>query len=196
MDPPRYGTHGAEELGELTLPEGVRARVLAGSLGARSGPFATVQPLQLIDYVLPPGASLLHEVPLELDNAMLYVHTGAGELAAEGAGGHPMRTHTVARLDASDASARSVRFTAGPAGASFLLMAGLRLRQPIAWHGPFVMTTDAEIRETLREMQSGSFPPVRAAWDYRRLSAFPPELRARIEADEARVVAGEAQKRM
>ena len=52
------------------------------------------------------------------------------------------------------------------------------------------MTTDAEIRATIRDYQSGQFPPVRVPWDYRQLSAFPPKERARIEADEARVAAG------
>jgi hypothetical protein len=41
------------------------------------------------------------------------------------------------------------------------------------------MTTDAEVRKTFAEIQSGSFPPVRAAWDYKRLAAFPADHPAR-----------------
>ena len=43
----------------------------------------------------------------------------------------------------------------------------------VAWHGPFVMTTDEEIRKTIADYRSGNFPPVRVPWDYKRLSTFP-----------------------
>ena len=64
-----------------------------------------------------------------------------------------------------------------PAGATepfrVMLFAGKRLNQPIAWRGPFVMCTDAEIRDTIQRYHSGAFPPKRVPWDYRTLAAFP-----------------------
>lgn len=60
-----------------------------------------------------------------------------------------------------------------------MVFCGARLGQPIAWRGPFVMTTDAEIRATLAEYQRGAFPPKRAAWDYKKLAAFPADHPAR-----------------
>ena len=43
---------------------------------------------------------------------------------------------------------------------AFLLIAGKPLREPIARYGPFVMNTQAEIRQTLKELREGTFPPV------------------------------------
>ena len=46
---------------------------------------------------------------------------------------------------------------AGPEGLRFLLLAARPLREPIARYGPFVMNTEAEIRQALREMRDGTF---------------------------------------
>jgi redox-sensitive bicupin YhaK (pirin superfamily) len=50
-----------------------------------------------------------------------------------------------------------VEASAGPGGGRFLLAAARPLGEPIARHGPFVMNTRAEIEQTLRELQNGSF---------------------------------------
>ena len=39
----------------------------------------------------------------------------------------------------------------------FLLVSGKPLQEPIAWHGPIVMNTQAEIRTAFREYQEGTF---------------------------------------
>ena len=54
-----------------------------------------------------------------------------------------------------------------------LLFAGAHLRQPIAWHGPFVMSTWDEVSTAQREYGKGTFLKVRAQWDYKRLAAAP-----------------------
>lgn len=179
MDAPRYGTVGPSELPLLPLAGGVTARVVSGPLGAAVGPFLTVQPLQIIDYVLPPGASLEHVVPPALDNAMAYVYRGSARL---GAGGAELPVHHIAHFAAGDAAARAIPLTAGLAGASLMLFAGKRLNQPIAWHGPFVMTTQAEIAETFAEYRRGAFPPVRTPWNYKTLADFPADHPARASA--------------
>lgn len=179
MDPPRYGTVPSEALAAVALPGGVVARVLAGPLGAARGPFETVQPLEMVHYELPAGASVTHEVGAALDNALVYVFRGGVAVGGAAAADASIPVHGVARFDASDAAARALTLTAGGAGAGLMLFAGRRLKQPIAWHGPIVMTTDAEVRKTFAEIQSGSFPPVRAAWDYKRLAAFPADHPAR-----------------
>jgi redox-sensitive bicupin YhaK (pirin superfamily) len=50
-----------------------------------------------------------------------------------------------------------VTVTAGPAGIRFLLISGAPIEEPIAWHGPIVMNTQAEIAQAVRELQNGSF---------------------------------------
>ena len=46
---------------------------------------------------------------------------------------------------------------AGEHGVRFLLVSGKPLREPIAWHGPIVMNTQAEIRQALTDLRDGSF---------------------------------------
>ncbi len=46
---------------------------------------------------------------------------------------------------------------AGDEGVRFLLVSGRPLREPIAWHGPIVMNTDAEIRQAMMDLRDGSF---------------------------------------
>merc|ERR1712241_1144147 len=52
-----------------------------------------------------------------------------------------------------------------------LVFAGKWINEPIAWHGPFVMNTKAELRKAFAEYQVGKFPPVRCSWDYRKQRA-------------------------
>ena len=46
---------------------------------------------------------------------------------------------------------------AGDQGVRFLLVSGRPLREPIAWHGPIVMNTQAEIRQAMADLRDGSF---------------------------------------
>ena len=46
---------------------------------------------------------------------------------------------------------------AGDEGVRFLLVSGRPLREPIAWHGPIVMNTQAEIRQALTDLRTGEF---------------------------------------
>eukprot|EP00668_Euglena_longa_P015191 GGOE01019244.1.p1 GENE.GGOE01019244.1~~GGOE01019244.1.p1 ORF type:complete len:324 (-),score=56.41 GGOE01019244.1:150-1076(-) len=168
-DDPQYGTEGSDSLPVWSPSTGVEVRVVAGTVGPHKGPFRTVQPVQLLDvFRLPAGMELAHEVPPELDSCLVYVYRGVALVA-----GKEVRAQHVALLDAADSACRQLVIRGGSDGAAALIFAGKRLRQPIAWHGPFVMTTQAEIREVLAQHQRGTFPPKRVAWDYQRLSAKP-----------------------
>ena len=46
---------------------------------------------------------------------------------------------------------------AGPEGIRFLLVSGKPLEEPVAWNGPIVMNTQAELQQAMRELQSGKF---------------------------------------
>jgi hypothetical protein len=46
---------------------------------------------------------------------------------------------------------------AGPEGIRFLLVSGQPLEEPVAWQGPIVMNTEAELRQARSELQRGTF---------------------------------------
>jgi quercetin 2,3-dioxygenase len=46
---------------------------------------------------------------------------------------------------------------AGPEGIRFLLVSGKPLEEPVAWYGPIVMNTQAELNQAMRELQTGKF---------------------------------------
>jgi len=152
LDDPRYGTVPSEDLPVVRLDGGVVARVLAGPLGDVKGPFSTVQPVEMVHYELPAGASVQHSVGAALDNAMVFAFRGGVRLGSQGS----LSEHEVARFDAGSSLARSITVTAGAEGAGVMLFAGKRLNQPIAWNGPIVMTTQAEVQQAFAEVRAGA----------------------------------------
>ena len=39
----------------------------------------------------------------------------------------------------------------------FLLVSGQPIEEPVAWHGPIVMNTEAELRQAFSEIRQGTF---------------------------------------
>lgn len=168
MNDPRYGTIPPEDMPVIKLQKGF-ARVLAGPLDGQMGPFKTVQDVQMVDFVLEKGATHEHVLPDLYNSCLVYLHKGSakfnGTAAAKGA---------VVKFDAGNASAgeRVVKIEATDDMAC-IVFAGVRLNEPIAWHGPFVMNTQQEIHETISEYRVGKFLKKRAPFDYKRLADFP-----------------------
>lgn len=50
-----------------------------------------------------------------------------------------------------------VTVQAGEQGIRFLLVSGKPIEEPIAWQGPIVMNTQAELQQAMRELRNGTF---------------------------------------
>lgn len=148
--PPRYRGFTAAELPEVVLPSGARVRIIAGECGGTRGPVTelVVEALYL-EVRLPPRVSFAHPAPREQTAFLLVVE---GEVIVGGEG-EPVRAGTVALLGDGETAA----VAAGPAGARLLLVAGRPLREPIAWRGPIVMNTEAELDLAFRQYHDGTF---------------------------------------
>jgi redox-sensitive bicupin YhaK (pirin superfamily) len=169
MDNPRYGTEPPENLPLLSY-DGVVGRLLAGpGLGSVVGPFATVTPTQLIDYIFQPNSNLVHIVPLPLDNCLVYVYQGSGSVC-----GTHVSMYDILRLDATDANMRDIHIQSdNDSDMAILLFSGKMLKEPIAWRGPFVMNTEKELQQTYADYKSGNLLLQRVPWNYKILSEFP-----------------------
>jgi hypothetical protein len=60
---------------------------------------------------------------------------------------------TLVRFDSGD----EIVVQAGPEGVRFLLVAGRPIQEPVAWHGPIVMNTRAELVQAVQDLQNGTF---------------------------------------
>jgi redox-sensitive bicupin YhaK (pirin superfamily) len=151
MTTPRYQNISANEIPEIQRDGGTTIRVIAGSVEGISGPIGGIaaEPTYL-DVALAPGGSFHHLIPCG-HAAFAYLFEGEAEF-----GGEDSAVVTGPRLVVlGDGDTVEVRAENNPA--RFLLVSGKPLNEPIARYGPFVMNTQEEIEQTLRELQEGKF---------------------------------------
>lgn len=165
-DDPRYGTVEPADIPVAKFQRG-QARVIAGSLGSIEGPAKFAVTVQILDVELEPGAEWAYSCPDEMDNVIFYAFKGRATINA----GQTLRAQQVCRFDTS--GPRTAALQAGPDGYRGLVLTGRRTREKIVWHGPFVCSSQATLRECFRKYQQGSFPPKRVSWDYRDIRKKP-----------------------
>ncbi|HEY2940867.1 MAG TPA: pirin-like C-terminal cupin domain-containing protein, partial [Vicinamibacteria bacterium] len=159
MMPPRYQEVPASRIPQAASPDGrARVRVIAGeALGVRAA-IDTRIPIVYQDWTLDPGAVV--EQPLAEDHhALAYVFAGRADV---GSGGHSLGDGQLGLLGPGDRVRLAVP-SAAPVAARLLLLAGQPLREPVARYGPFVMNTEAEVRQALADFRSGRFAQIQRA---------------------------------
>jgi redox-sensitive bicupin YhaK (pirin superfamily) len=152
MTAPRYQDIPPEKVPEVTLAEGVQARVIAGEAAGVRGPVEGIatRPLYL-DLRMAPRSRV--RLPLPPDHtAFVYVYEGQAAFGPEERP-QPVGTGQLGVLGEGD----GVGAVAAEAGARFLLVAARPLREPIARYGPFVMNTREEIAQAVEDYQRGRF---------------------------------------
>jgi hypothetical protein len=151
MSAPRYQNIHAEEIPLVERDGGATVRVIAGIIDGTRGPITgIVAEPSYLDVALASGGSLTLPIPRG-HSAFAYLFEGEARFGAE-------NTVSVTRpklIVWSDGDSIEVYSDNKPA--RFLLVSGKPLNEPIARYGPFVMNTQAEIQQTLRELQEGTF---------------------------------------
>jgi redox-sensitive bicupin YhaK (pirin superfamily) len=134
---------------------GIRARLVAGSFDEMNGPVTEIAAAPVYtDVALEPGSELLAPIAPG-KTALAYVFEGAGLFG--GAPGHPGELVEAVRMVVfGDGDHVLVRATE-TSSVRFMLIAGAPFREPIVPYGPFVMNTEAEIRQALADLRNGTF---------------------------------------
>ncbi|KAJ8600351.1 hypothetical protein CTAYLR_000678 [Chrysophaeum taylorii] len=161
MDPPSYNDISASAIPKVEFAGGIAA-VIAGTVDGVKAPVQPLVDVQYVDFMMTPNSTYAHTVPAGYETCIVHAYAGGGAFGAA----------TVSEGDCvlfERTNAESiVSWQAGAAGLSFLLLAGRPLREPVVWHGPFVMNTKAEIGDCFRDLQAGTFIKHKGA--YRRLA--------------------------
>ncbi|MBM4257042.1 MAG: pirin family protein [Deltaproteobacteria bacterium] len=154
MTAPRYQDIPPENVPEVTTPDGVKIRVVAGKIAGVTGAFQGIvtEPLYL-DVHVPRHTN--YSLSVQNDHtALCYVFVGQGSFGAtDSTSGQRVAAQQLAVL--SDGEALTVKTE--NEDVRFLLLAGKPLREPIARYGPFVMNTREEIVKAFEDYQRGTF---------------------------------------
>ena len=144
MTRPRYQEVPAGKIPRGATADGkARVRVVAGeALGAKAV-IDTRTPIVYQDWSLDEGADVTVPVPAN-QNALVYVFEGSARVGDRG-----VAEGQLAVLGTGDA----VRLSGGKA--RLLLLAGEPLGERVVHYGPFVMNSDEEIIQAVRDYQTG-----------------------------------------
>lgn len=145
MSAPGYQDLAADKITEITVQPGIKARILAGRVFGAQGPVSTqaVSPL-FVDIHAAQDAELT--IPVDVGhNAFIYPYEGQIQITDTAV----LKGQLAVLSDGQEVNIQ-VR-----AGARFILVTGRPLNEPVVQYGPFVMNTQEEIQQAIRDYQSG-----------------------------------------
>jgi len=168
MTRPRYQDVLAGDIPEVTESDGTHVRVICGSFWGKRGPVDGVAAdPRYLDVWVPPRVR--RTLPVESSrHAFAYIFEGSGTFR-DASAPQAVRTEWVgdpATAGRDEAGNRSlvlfdggdeITVQAGDAGIRFLLVSGRPIGEPVAWQGPIVMNTEAELRQAYAELRDGTF---------------------------------------
>ncbi|PCH93865.1 MAG: hypothetical protein COB84_08500 [Rhodobacteraceae bacterium] len=169
MTDPRYQDVSATEIPLIEEDDGTRIKVIVGSFWGKTGPVDGIAAdPQYLDIYVPPGVKKTFPVDT-YRKAFAYVFEGAGafDYASDPRGVLTEKEVMGQEVNIRDQSGNrtlvnfgtgdSVTVQAGEQGLRFLLISGKPIQEPVAWHGPIVMNTRAELKQAFDELQNGTF---------------------------------------
>ena len=169
MTAPRYQDIQGADIPEVIEDDGTKARIIIGEFWGQKGPVDGIaaEPMY-VDISVPPNTR--RTIPVDAyANAFAYVFVGSGTFrdasTPEGVRvekeykGQELNirdltgNRTLVRFDTGD----QITVQSGDEGIRFLLVTGKPLKEPVAWHGPIVMNTRAELMQAMKDLQNGTF---------------------------------------
>jgi redox-sensitive bicupin YhaK (pirin superfamily) len=169
MTAPRYQDIGSAEVPTIADDDGTLVRVICGDFWGKRGPVDGVSAdPRYLDVSVPAGVR--KSLPVETNrHAFAYVFEGSGTFRAAS---QPFGVLTEKAVDDREIRIREqtgnrslvlfdsgdeVTVQAGEQGIRFLLISGKPIEEPVAWYGPIVMNTQAELEQAVAELRDGTF---------------------------------------
>jgi quercetin 2,3-dioxygenase len=167
MTAPRYQDIPAIEIPDIVDDDGTRVRVICGEFWGKRGPVDGIAAdPRYLDVSVPAGRRKTLRVETGR-HAFAYVFEGSGTFRDSS---QPFGVLT--EKEGSDAVVREstgnrslvvfdrgdeITVTAAEEGIRFLLVSGKPIEEPVAWYGPIVMNTNAELQQAVAELRNGTF---------------------------------------
>jgi quercetin 2,3-dioxygenase len=169
MTSPRYQDVQGTDIPEIVDDDGTAVKIITGGFWGKRGPVDGIAAdPRYLDVSLPPDTRKVLPVDTYA-NTFAYVFAGSGtfrdasdpvgvrvekEVAGEELNIRDMTgNRTLVRFDTGD----EITVTSGPDGMRFLLVSGQPIQEPVAWHGPIVMNTRAELMQAMQDLNNGTF---------------------------------------
>ncbi|CAN2178549.1 COG1741 Pirin-related protein [Candidatus Nanopelagicaceae bacterium] len=161
--PPAYQDVRANDVSLLSSADGGSLiRIIAGELDGHVGPGSTQTPITLIHATVAPGAEL--RLPWRKDyNALVYAIAGHGFAGEEA---RPIQMGQLTVFGDGDSiviRAANQQETRSP-NLELFILGGQPIKEPVAWMGPFVMNTKAEVLQAFEDFQKGKLGSIPAIY--------------------------------
>jgi hypothetical protein len=156
---PRYQEIPKSQIPTATSADGlVRVSVIAGEAMGEKAVIETRTPIIYLHYRIQPGGVATQQVPAAY-NAFAYVVEGSGLFGAES---ERVEDGQMVLFAQDGDEVRIENPADAKATLEVLLIAGVPLNEPVARYGPFVMNTQAEIRQAIEDYQQGRMGAINA----------------------------------
>jgi redox-sensitive bicupin YhaK (pirin superfamily) len=154
MAAPAYQSLEGGDVALLSSPDGgALVRVIAGEVGGHVGPGSTRSPITMLHLTVSPGAQVRLPWPSDF-NGLVYGLSGAGSVGADQ---RPIAMGQLAVTAPGDVL--TIGGSASPDSRTeafdVLVLGGRKIGEPVAWQGPFVMNTKAELMQAFQDYEAG-----------------------------------------
>jgi redox-sensitive bicupin YhaK (pirin superfamily) len=136
---------------------GSKIRVLAGSFNGLTAPIALPEPARWLDALTQPGENLTLELPAGW-NALFYVLTGEVQTQPHESSSDPTPVQALQLTAFGNPGAATEHLTlttTSQTPAHWVWLSGIPTHEPLVQHGPFAMSTAADIKRVIQAYQAG-----------------------------------------